>query len=63
MKAGVELTIGPSGWVRTKLMRPDTSQVFRYGLSVDAFASVNDTTFPLGSTVKMFRQLAVESLQ
>ena len=28
MIAGVELTIAPSGWRRTKLMRPLTSQVF-----------------------------------
>ena len=63
MNAGVESRIAPSGCVRTKLMRPVTSYVFRYGLSVDALAAVNAIMLPLGSRVKMLRQLALASLQ
>ncbi len=51
MNAGVESRIAPSGCVRTKLMRPVTSYVFRYGLSVDALAAVNAIMLPLGSFV------------
>ena len=60
---GVELMTAPSGWRRTKLMRPDASNAFRYGLSRLALPLVNVTTVPFGSTVKMLRQLAVGSSQ